>query len=182
MSQASGFYVAVAEVTAAVVGLLGGFLMQRVLSYVHEWQALRRQLEASQASWLRRKEEVGRATDRSGEARRRSQSDVDWLWQELLEALEEKSGAAIPSELKLGAAILGLLFCLGTAAPLLLLGAPTNGAQLIFVIVGISLLASFVWLIARLAAQTLKRVKDFKLSRDASERYRQFIEAKQQWE
>lgn len=132
MSQPQWFYSALAQVTAAIVGFIGGFLLLRLLELLREWRTLTERLEDRQARWSHA-EFLERQYDQIHEAeigpykgeRLKLSNDQSASWSDLYKAIQERELVKMPRELLWALAtvtVIALVFALG---PLLVLDAPS---------------------------------------------------------
>lgn len=147
----SWFFSSLAQSSAAVVGFIGAFLIFRIQDYMNAWARDVLDLEALQRRWG-----AAEADCRYQDARwdevlanrvkgtlhpnrldyidpsRERERDAAWI--ELRPLLDRRSTVEVPRELRQVALLIGALFVVGTLLPLLFLGAPTNGAQTLWLV------------------------------------------------
>lgn len=131
MHEPQWFYSSLAQVTAAIVGFVGGFLLLRLLEVMREWSALTDRLRERQTRWSRASQrrdqyDQGRSPERGpfeGERLKLSYEESD-AWSDLYQAIQEQRASKMPNELlwSLGlVTVVAFLFALG---PLIALDAP----------------------------------------------------------
>jgi len=149
------FYSSLAQVTAAIVGFLGGFVIVRLLDFIKEWRETADGLVTTRALYNAKQREPDTAKE-TGHHASPIESDVDRLWGELVRLLRRRDAARFPSVVNRLTFGLLALTAVGILWPLLALEGPSNGRQLAFLIpwVVIVLLASP--LIAREARRQLR--------------------------
>ena len=151
----SWFYSSLAQSSAAVVGFVGAFLIFRIQDYMASWTRMASEIEALQRRWSLAESQV-RSREWSQElsqeqarlirvmtmgtlqddkkfvdALERQQDDA---WRDLRPLLDRRRTDEFPRELAISAALLGALFLAGTLAPLLFLSAPSNGLQVVWLV------------------------------------------------
>lgn len=148
LNDAAWFYSSLAQVAAAVVAFLGGFLLLRLQDYERYWQDILARLKANQARWVQ---------DQN------IQSDASFSWNELVRAVEEQKQAAVPHHIFWSGGCLGLLFLIGSVAPLFALGQPSNGAKSWFLLPVATLVLAFVLIAYFRSRDKLAELKAFEL-------------------
>ena len=164
MGQTAWFYSSLSQVTAAIVGFIGGFLILRLLNVMSEWRELQARLDRSQRAWQRARIKreatpIGEIIGPLPEAYQRE----DEAWDELYRAIKERNRTAFPKEFMLGGALLLGLLTVGTVAPLMALGFPNNRLQMVFLAPWSLLVLTFGVLIALRARGTLSQLESFPL-------------------
>ena len=150
MSDAQWFYSSLAQVSAALIGLLGGFLLVRLSSYIAEWRDARGRLLRLEREWRTATAATLRAQAAGGAAREAREREDD-AWYALRVAADEREAARFPRELVVTLVVLAALLVTGVLAPLLALGAPGNAEQGAYVAV-IAVLVVGVGLVMTAAA------------------------------
>lgn len=148
MNDAAWFYSSLAQVSAAVVAFLGGFLLLRLQDYERYWQDVLVRLRMNQARW---------AQDRD------LQPNASFSWNELVRAVEEQKQASVPRHIFWSGGCLALLFITGSVAPLFALRAPSNPAKAWFLLPVAALVLAFVVIAYVRSRKTLAELKAFKL-------------------
>ena len=154
MSDPQWFYSSLAQVSAGLVGLLGGFLLVRLSSYIAEWRDRRTALLRLEREWHAAERAALRTTARdttTREAAREARERTEDAWFALRVAADERETARFPGELVLTLVVLAALLASGVVAPLVALGAPGNTEQVVYVAV-IALLVVGVGLVMTVAA------------------------------
>ena len=152
MSDPQWFYSSLAQVSAGLVGLLGGFLLVRLSSYIAEWRTARTTLlrlqrdfhAAERAALLLR-------VQGSPQERREVSERESAAWYALMTAHSDRAAASFPSELVVTLVVLAGLLAAGVLAPLVALGAPGTTEQVTYVAI-IALLVAGVGLVMTRAA------------------------------
>lgn len=148
MTEPAWFYSSLAQVSAAIVAFLGGFLLLRLQDYERSWQDILVRLNVNQARWTQ---------DQN------LQPDASFSWNELVRAVEEQKQAAVPRHIFLSGACLAVLFLVGSVAPLYALGEPSLGARSWFLLPVAGLVLAFVLIAYLRSRDTLARLKAFEL-------------------
>jgi hypothetical protein len=159
MPDASWFYSSLSQVTAAIVGFVGGFLVLRLLDFIRDWGSLLARLESSQSEWSNASAYADHEKGDSTAARQRE----SLLWTVLYRTIQERHEAKMPSEILVGGALLLLLMGVGVVWPLASLRAPSNGTQSMFLVPFNGLVLAFAVLMYVRGRAALKKLKDFKL-------------------
>lgn len=132
MAQPEWFYSSLAQVTGAIVGFLGGFLLLRLLEVMREWQSLQERLGERQTRWSRAHSRE-RAYDQvhppklgpfTGE-RLKLSNDLSDAWSDLYEVIEERRRARLPADLLWSLALVTLIAFSFALGPLLALEEPS---------------------------------------------------------
>lgn len=166
-AESAWFYSSLSQVTAAIVGFVGAFLILRLQTHISDWNDLLVRLETGQTRWL--------LTSDTFALDSRFQLEKGILWAELLRALEEQKRAKMPSEITWGGCLLLALLAMGTAWPLIALQAPDLARKLSFLVpwgVLVLVLVSVMYLRARSVLGQLRR---FELSGAAARQYEDYI-------
>lgn len=170
MEQPQWFYSSLAQVTAALVGFIGGFLLLRLLEVMREWKTLLDRLQDRQSKWSRA-ERLEWHYDQTHESKLgpyqgeklRLNNDTSDSWSALYDTLQERSAAKMPVELlaSLGAVTtIALVFGLG---PLLALDHPSFSERMAWtggLATGLSLVAV---LLANAVRSRHKQLHSFKI-------------------
>lgn len=131
MSEPQWFYSSLAQVTAAIVGFVGGFLLLRLLEVMRDWGSLLDKLQHRQSQWSHA-ESQERQYDQihppkigpfTGE-RLRLTNDESQAWDDLYGTIQERSLATMPRELLFSLAAVTLIAILFSLGPLLFLDHP----------------------------------------------------------
>jgi hypothetical protein len=159
-TDTSWFYSSLAQVSAAIVGLLGGFLTLRLINYINEWRELKNRVGDLQPRWA-----DARLVNRRPKAAPSHEQvfQETRLWQALKSAIAERDAAAMPREILLAGVVLGLLTGVGVIWPLYSLDAPSTGIQSQYLIPFTALLLAFGVLLYFLARQSLAELKGVEL-------------------
>jgi hypothetical protein len=161
VGDASWFYSSLAQVTAALVGLLGGFLTLRLLGYMNDWRQLEGRLKLLQNSWVL----ADLATENNSQLKTPTEQadarrEENRLWNELLFSIEERETAVVPREFLWGGLTLFLLLIAGVLLPLLLLDQPDvlekSGLLALFAAL-VLLFSSFIYVGASSSLESLQR-------------------------
>lgn len=148
MNDAAWFYSSLSQVSAAVVSLLGAFLLLRLQDSERYWRDILVRLRLNQARWIQ---------DQN------LQPDASFSWNELVRAVEEQKQAVVPRQIFLSGACLAVLFVIGGMLPLFALGEPADGTKAWFLLPVAALVLVFVVLAYLQARGTLARLKAFEL-------------------
>lgn len=170
MEQPQWFYSSLAQVTAAIVGFVGGFLLLRLLEVMREWSALSDRLGERQRRWSRaqhREDQYDQIHEMKtgpykGE-RLRLANEVSDAWSDLYETIQEQRGAKMPSDLLWSLGLIVLVAYAFALGPLLALDHPglvERGVWLGALATALALLAAFLRGAVRARYKTLR---DFKL-------------------
>ncbi len=120
---AEWFYSTLAEVSATIVGFLGAFLVVRLHASVDEWRR-----ECGRVQQARRV--LGRLQDQLGESVSPGDAErAHAALEELLATADRQHLARFPTELTVGAGILGGLLTVGVIAPMVALDVPEDAVQ-----------------------------------------------------
>jgi hypothetical protein len=147
LTDAACFYSSLAQVTAAVVAFLGGFLLLRLQDYERYWQDILVRPRVNQARWSQDKD---------------LQPNASFSWNELVRAVDEQRQAAVPGHI-LSGGCLAVMFLVGSIAPLFALGEPDDSAKAWFLIPTALLVLVFVAIAFLRSRATLATVKAFEL-------------------
>lgn len=150
-SDPQWFYSSLAQVSAGLVGLLGGFLLVRLSSYIAEWRDRRTTLLRLEREWRAATAATLRRQATGDAARREAREREEDAWYSLRVAADERETARFPGELVVTLAVLAALLGAGVVAPLVALGAPGNTEQVAYV-AAIALLVVGVGLVMTVAA------------------------------
>lgn len=156
------FLSSLSQVTAAIVGLIGGFILLRVAAILARWRNLANQLDLIQHAYWSKRRESSRSKEGVGTSPSAVLAEKDRLWDELLRLVQDRDAARIPRELAVAAVGITLLTAIGVVWPLMELDVPSTGRQLGFVIPWTIVLggtAFTVVLEARLALKKLRRTR-----------------------
>ena len=175
MDDPQWFYSSLAQVTAALVGFLGSFLLLRMQTYIGEWRSQLILLQERQRQWRYAQGEYGQhrlQIYRKAMKEKAAPPDPDRAierpaeeaWRELSALIARRNAEQFPTELTWLLAGLGVVLATGIVAPLVALGEPSNGEQRWYV----GLLALFVALggvfMHRTARTAFRAWKHFELS------------------
>ena len=169
MNEPQWFFSSLAQVTAAIVGFLGGFLLLRLLEMMREWRTIEQRLRERQKVWSRAhwineqmRDEDHKLGPFTGERLQVSRNETH-AWGDLYETIKEWQAIAIPREVKYALGGLMILALGGTLGPLLALRAPSLFTRTIWLglwaVVFIALSLS-IWVVL---VRTEQEVKAFKL-------------------
>jgi hypothetical protein len=167
------FYSSLAQVTAAIVGFLGGFLIIRLTSLMSEWRTLMSRLETSQRAWVSVNQTIKRIRPTHPID---IEADRERLWYEVMGAVGEQNTARLPREMAVWGIALGILAASGIVWPLIALGAPTNSLQVDFLVPWAVVLLAFVGLMYRRAVDALRELKSVPLWSPVRSKYDEEIE------
>ena len=144
-SDPAWFYSSLSQVTAAVVGFMGGFVFLRLQDVMAMWRDLAFRQTARELDWLAAKRSIRKRKESSTAVPAELETAERRAWVELWVTLKEREGIEMPRSLGLLGLLLTLLLGLGAVAPLLLLGAPGNGQQAALIVPWSLLVVVFVW-------------------------------------
>ena len=169
------FYSSLAQVTAAIVGFLGGFVILRLLDFTKEWRETADDIATTRAAYYAKHRELASAKG-SGHGTAAIDSEIDRLWGELVRLLRRRDAARFPSVVdRLTYALLALT-AVGIIWPLLTLGGPGNGTQLTFLVPWVAIVLLAAPLIAREARRQLELLRGTTLSEQSEAEYVRFVE------
>lgn len=168
------FYSSLAQVTAAIVGFLGGFVILRLLDFMSEWRETADDIVTTRSAFYAKRTELETAKER-GHLTTAIESDIDRLWGELVRLLRRRDAAQFPRVVNRLTAGLLVLTSVGIILPLLALEGPSNGRQLAFLIAWVVIVLIAAPLIAREARRQLKLLRGVKLSEESEAEYQQFL-------
>jgi preprotein translocase subunit Sss1 len=168
------FYSSLAQVTAAIVGFLGGFIIVRLVGFMSEWRGTADQIGTTGAAYNAKRNEKAKAQGNPATTPG-IEYDEDRLWNELVRLLRRRDRAEFPRVVKWLALGLLALTGVGIVWPLVELQGPRDLRQWAFLVPWaiVVLLAAFA--IAVEALRSLKSLKETTLSPDTEEGYRLFM-------
>jgi hypothetical protein len=166
-SDPGWFYSSLAQVTAALVGFLGGFLILRLLTLMEGWRTLLGRLAQTDVDWRwkRTANETEVRGTRSG-VPIHVRAEEERLWFELQRLMREKDQASIPKAIWRGVALLGLLSLVGIAWPLMALDAPAGSTRALMLAVCLVLVAGLLAVALIEGSHALGELSNFKMSDD----------------
>jgi hypothetical protein len=159
----SWFYSSLSQVTAAIVGFLGGFLVLRVHGITARWQELVTQLDTLESAWQSAENAIRQKGRRQIAVLPNEEMEEGRLFEELRKADREAVVAAMPTELLWAACVLVALLAVGGLWPLLTLGSPSNRIQAGFLGPFSLLVLAFTGLQYWELRRALKKLKAFRL-------------------
>ncbi len=178
------FYSSLSQVTAAIVGFFGGFLILRLLGYITDWRELRRRLESTQSRWafMESAAEEGerRYSDEAFYLQLRAEENR--LWSELFRAKQEQGHVEMPVELGFAGVVLAALIGIGVIWPLFALAAPSNHLQSVFLLPWMILMVIFAALMYLKARQAYRELKAFQLWDRVEAQYEDQLLQAEAWE
>jgi hypothetical protein len=178
----SWFYSSLSQVTAAVVGFLGGFLILRVLAQMSEWKDMKVRLVSLQSAWVVADQAVQTSETHRGNVAFSERAEESRLRSDLFRAIEERASAEMPPEYLRGAAALVALIGVGIIWPLITLGSPDNWEQLYFLGPWTLLLIIFMAYGARQARAALTDLKSLPLWERVEGQYEDHLLQLEAWE
>ncbi len=161
------FFSSLAQVTGAIVGFAGGFLILRLQGYITDWERLLARLETGQTQWLLTTDRY-HTIERGDVWDHQLSIEKNQRWAELMRAQRELDDARMPAELVVAGILLIGLVAVGIVWPLLALGAPTNGAQISYLSPWGLLILAVGGVMFWRANSALSRLRSFKLRGDAA--------------
>lgn len=189
LTDSAWFYSTLAQVAAAIAGVLGGFLILRLQDQIGDWRALRTLLHAQQGAWSRAKNQEERFRDAylkangpgSIEGPTPELERADETWSMLVASLERRQDANFPKFLLSAGGMLILLVIVGSVAPLLALDDPSVGRKSFFLALFLVPLVGFALLTAFEAVRALKVLKRFELWDHVQREYDQYLKNLEVW-
>ena len=113
-AEPSWFYSSLAQVTAAIVGFLGGFIILRLLGFMSEWRETADGIRTTGAAWNAKRKELDRA-EGDPNTTPAIESEIDRLWGELVRLLTRRDAARFPRVVSL--LTLGMLLMTAVGSP-----------------------------------------------------------------
>jgi len=168
------FYSSLAQVTAAIVGFLGGFIILRLTGFMSEWRETADTITTISAAYHAKRNEKKRA---QGDPATTPgiESEEDRLWSELVRLLKRRDRAEFPRVVKWLAGGLLALTAVGIVWPLVALDGPSNLEQSTF-LVSWSLVVLLVGFgIASEALRSLTSLKKTRLSKELETEYETYM-------
>lgn len=161
-ADSSWFYSSFSQVTGAIVGFVGGFLILRLQTYITDWGQLLARLESGQTQWALTSDRFH--TVEGGEEWHPELSvEKNQHWADLMRALRERDRARMPTELLAGGLLLLVLLVVGVLWPLMALDAPSDRRKIEFLLPWTLLILAFVGVMYWRARATLAELREFKL-------------------
>lgn len=139
MGQPQWFYSSLAQVTAAIVGFVGGFLLLRLLEVMRDWSALGDELRERQKRWSGA-DHRERAYDQAHELklgpftgeRLKLSNDESDAWSDLYETIQAQRATKMPTDLLWSLGLVALIAFAFALGPLLALTHPSFWERLIW--------------------------------------------------
>ena len=160
------FYSSLAQVTAALVGLVGGFLflrLQRRMTYLVE---LLDRLRSAQVAWREAAHVVREHARRHGEVEPALEVEETRARRELVTAVRAARASEYPAkQVRLPAFLLLILLFVGAGLPLLALDEPDLGEKMLYLVPAIAIVLLFL-VVVNVEPRRRKRAIDRYLRND----------------
>jgi hypothetical protein len=170
----SWFYSSLAQVTAAIVGFLGAFVILRLLDFINEWRETGDSIVTTRAAFYAKHKELA-AAKKTGRETATIESDIARLWGELVRLLTRRNAAAFPSVVNRMTIALLALTAAGILWPLISLSGPSNLTQLFFLVPWVAIVLVAAPVISKEARKQLDRLQATKLSQQFEGQYENYI-------
>lgn len=166
MKESAWFYSSLTQVTATLVGFIGGFLILRLLNLLAEWEAIGKALENEEGAWLKALWTMEQTPVGEGEPGLPPAYEKEEVaWDALYRTIKQREQARVPFEIWVSGLILLALLAVGTVWPLVVLDAPSTSTQLRFVIPWSVLILIFAGVAAWRTVKAWRDLKAIGLSR-----------------
>lgn len=184
------FFSSLAQVTAAIVAFLGGFLTLRLQDQVKEWRALRIGLVSTQRRWLGAKRAAERFWDQYAKTQGTGPIEgptpeldrENETWASLVDLIEEQKQSTLPRFFSIGAVALSMLLVVGVVLPLLDLDAPSDRMQAAYLAIFLLPLVGFASATAFVARAELRAVRTLRLWDRVVAEYENYLANVEMWE
>jgi hypothetical protein len=170
VEQPQWFYSSLAQVTAAIVGFVGGFLLLRLLEVIRDWSGLVDRLRERQTRWARA-DHRERAYDQVHELklgpftgeRLELSNDESETWSDLYETIQEQRATKMPTDLLWSLGLVTLIAFAFALGPLLALDHPSFYERLIWLAGLATALGALVALLRAAVRARYKALQEFEL-------------------
>ncbi len=159
MNDPAWFYSSLAQVTAAFIGFVGGFIFLRLQQIFAGWRDLALRLQAAQMAWITARRNIRKRTEANIAVLPEMDTEVRRTWVELWFILKQRQIASLPRNLGLWVVLLLALSIVGIIGPLIALQEPVLSTRVVFLVPWSALVLSFVLLGYAQARTFLSRLK-----------------------
>ena len=154
MHDSAWFFSSLAQVSAGLVGLIGGFVVLRLHDQIGRWQELRTDILLLQSRWVNLDQmNPGRPLVREFERERAL------AWNEFMIAYARGQQAKMPGDLVLALPILFLIFVVGALVPLARLDAPSTGERAVMLATVAGLILVFGTVLLAAGRRAMRQVR-----------------------
>lgn len=168
------FYSSLAQVTAALVGFMGGFVILRLVAFMSEWRESADRIRTTGAAYHAKRAEWAKA-EGNPTTTPAIEYEQDRLWNELIQLLTRRDAARFPRVISWLAAGLLVLAGVGIAWPLVELEGPSNLKQWAFLIPWALVMLLVALGIAWEAFRALRSLRQTRLSEGSEAEYETFM-------
>lgn len=171
MPDPAWFYSSLSQVTAAMVGFIGGFVFLRLQHSITAWKEIGDALRETQMAWLKVRMSIRLREEASTAVPAELRAELRRAWVDLWYTAKTRELQKPPWELALWALLLLALSAVGIVRPLLDLSAPTQPTQLNYLVPWSGIVLAFVVLGSVRAMMVLRKLKSIQLVPAAQREY-----------